>query len=101
MNQFKSIIFKIATFFTIVMGIHTSSYGQFEQVFPSEYVSSIDHISFHESGLAIALLECDGLMRSTDHGNSWTYVEIAGMASQNNIIFIDNDPKKILISGSY
>jgi hypothetical protein len=60
-------------------------------------VSSIDHITFHESGLAVALLECDGIMRSTDHGNSWTYVEIAGMASQNNIIFIDNDPKKILI----
>jgi photosystem II stability/assembly factor-like uncharacterized protein len=101
MNQFKSIILKIATFFTFVLGIHTSTYGQFEQVYPSEFVSSIDHIAFHDSGLAIALLECDGILRSTDHGNSWTYIEIAGMASQNNIIFIDNDPKKILISGSY
>ncbi|MFZ1705843.1 MAG: T9SS type A sorting domain-containing protein [Saprospiraceae bacterium] len=101
MNQFKSTILKIVTFFTFVLGIHTSSYGQFEQVYPSEYVSSINQIAFHDSGLAIALLRCDGIMRSTDHGNSWTYIEIAGMASQNNIIFIDNDPKKILISGTY
>ena len=101
MNQFKSTLLKIFTFFTFVLGIHTSSYGQFEQVYPSEYVSAIDQITFHDSGTAIALLRCNGILRSADHGNTWTYVEISGMASQNNVIFIDNDPKKILISGTY
>ena len=89
--------------FILVLNLcfNTISSSQFEQVYPSEYVSAIDQITFHDSGAAIALLRCDGILRSTDHGNSWTYIEIAGMASQNNIIFIDNDPKKILISGTY
>ena len=78
----------------------TISSSQFEQVFPNEYVSSIEKMKFHDSGLAIALLECDGILRSTDHGNSWVYVKVAGMASQSNILFIDDDPKKIMISGS-
>jgi photosystem II stability/assembly factor-like uncharacterized protein len=89
--------------FILVLNLffNTISSSQFEQVYPSEYVSAIDQITFHDSGAAIALLRCNGILRSADHGNTWTYVEISGMASQNNVIFIDNDPKKILISGTY
>jgi photosystem II stability/assembly factor-like uncharacterized protein len=101
MKQFKSIMPKLVIFFILIYGTHVTSYGQFEQVYPTGYVSAIDQMAFHPSGLAIALLRCDGIMRSADNGDSWTYIEIPGMASQNNILFIDNNPKKILISGTY
>ena len=101
MKQINSVVLKLAIFFTSIFEPNVSSYGQFEQVYPAEYVSAIDQMAFHQSGLTIALLRCDGILRSTDNGNTWTYVEIVGMASQNNILFINNDPQKILISGTY
>ncbi len=79
----------------------SQTYAQFEQVYPQEFVSSIDIIEFHDSGLGVAVLECDGILRSTDNGDTWVYIEILGLSSQNNLLFIDGDPDHILISGSY
>ena len=61
--------------FILVLNLcfNTISSSQFEQVYPSEYVSAIDQITFHDSGAAIAVLRCNGILRSADHGNTWTY----------------------------